>query len=169
MNKPPRYLLSLYVSGFDETTRRQIQELRNVLGECFKGESWELSMTKQILVIDDEASVRDAFNLALTSAGFAVECAADGLSGVEAASRYRPDMVFIDMKMPDMDGLETLRRLTACYESPPPVCMITSYLREFVEPLQQARAEKLDFQVAAKPLSTEQIRRIAQATVGVQA
>jgi CheY-like chemotaxis protein len=123
-------------------------------------------MTKHILVIDDEPSVRDAFELALSAVGYSVECAADGVSGVEAAGRKRPDMVFLDLKMPGIDGVETLRRLLAQDDSPPPVYIVTAFAREFVQSLQQARDEKLAFQLAAKPLSTEQIRKLAQTVLG---
>lgn len=123
-------------------------------------------MTKHILVIDDETCVRDAFDLALTPIGYKVECAADGLSGVEAASRRRPDMIFLDLKMPGIDGVETLRRLAAQNAPPPPVYIVTAFAREFVEPLQQARAEKLAFQLASKPLSTDQIRQITRMAIG---
>lgn len=169
MSNAPKFVLTLYVSNVDEETETQIRNLRTVLDECFKGDSWELCMTKHILVIDDEASVRDAFELALSSVGYQVECAADGLAGIEAASRFRPDMVFVDLKMPGIDGLETLRRLLARYESPPPACIITSFAQEFEAPLQQARTENMDFQLASKPLSPDQIRRIARTSVGVHA
>lgn len=169
MKTPPKFVFKLNVSNCDESTEKQIQSLRDVLDKCLEKDSWELSVTKHILVIDDEPSVRDAFEIALTSIGYQVECAVDGLSGVEAASRFRPDMVFIDLKMPGMDGMETLRHLLAQYETPPPVCIITSFTREFSEPLQQARTERLPFQLASKPLSPHQIRQIAQSLVGVAA
>lgn len=123
-------------------------------------------MSKHILVIDDEPSVRDAFDLALSSLGYQVTCMADGLSGIEAARHTCPDLIFLDLKMPGIDGVETLRRLHATLENIPPIYIVTAFSREFVEPLQQARTENLAFQLASKPLSTDQIRQIARVVVG---
>lgn len=123
-------------------------------------------MTKHILIIDDEPSVRDAFELALATIGYRVECAADGLSGIEAACHCRPDLIFLDLKMPGIDGVETLRRLQSQIECPPPIHIVTAFAREFLEPLQQARTEKLVFQLASKPLSSDQIRQIVKNVVG---
>ncbi|CAG1022260.1 response regulator [Methylomonas sp. LL1] len=169
MNDTPKFVLTLYVSSVDDNTEQRIKTLHNLLGECFEDDSWKLSRAKHVLVIDDEASVRDAFELALSSAGYQVECVADGEAGIAAAARFRPDMVFVDLKMPGLDGLETLRRLLARYESPPPACIITTFAHEYAAPLQQARAEKLEFQLASKPLSTDQIRRVTRAALGVHA
>lgn len=169
MNNTPKFVLSLYVSDADATTEQRIETLRGVLDQCLGRGDWKLNMSKHILVIDDEASVRDAFELALSPAGYQVECAADGLSGLEAASRYRPDLIFVDLKMPGLDGVETLRRLQSRYPSPPPACIITSFADEYAEPLQRARAEKLNFQLVRKPLSTDQIRRLTRTAVGVYA
>jgi len=123
-------------------------------------------MTKRILIIDDEPSVRDAFELALTGTGYRVECAVDGVAGVEAASRFCPDLVFLDLKMPGIDGVETLRRLAHQHQPLPPVYFVTAFAREFVELLQRARTEKLAFQLATKPLTVEQIRQIALVAIG---
>jgi CheY-like chemotaxis protein len=123
-------------------------------------------MTKRILIIDDEPSVRDAFELALTAVGYRVECAVDGVAGVEAASRRCPDLVFLDLKMPGIDGVETLLRLAQQHQPLPPVYIVTAFAREFVARLQTARTEKLTFQLAAKPLTAEQIRRIALIAIG---
>ncbi len=119
-------------------------------------------MAKHILVIDDEAGVRDAFDLALSSLGYLVETVPDGLAGIAAASSRRPDLIFLDLKMPGIDGVETLRRLFVLHEVPSPVYIVTAFACEFLAQLKQARDEKLMFQLAAKPLNAEQIRDIAR-------
>ena len=55
---------------------------------------------KNILVIDDEESVRDAYSLTLEAAGYHVDLAEDGLAGLDAVRRKRPDMIFLDLNMP---------------------------------------------------------------------
>ncbi len=124
MTASPKFVLTLYVSKIDENTEWRIERLRGVLGDCLGNGDLRLSVSKHILVIDDDACVRDAFELALEPAGYQVECATDGQAGIEAAVRYLPDMVFGDLNMPGLDGLETLRRLQDCFETPPPSMLL---------------------------------------------
>lgn len=64
-----------------------------------------------ILVIDDVLGVRRSIAGVLSRAGHSVEEAGDGKAGVEAARRAKPDLILVDMLMPEQDGLETLERL----------------------------------------------------------
>ena len=64
-----------------------------------------------ILVVDDNEACREAMLASLTHAGFRVFVAADGREGVEAVRQLRPDMVFMDLMMPEMDGYETMRAI----------------------------------------------------------
>jgi len=66
-----------------------------------------------VLVVDDNEGCRMAMSGALTHAGFRVFCAADGREGVEAARRLRPDMIFMDLMMPEMDGWAAIAELRA--------------------------------------------------------
>ena len=65
----------------------------------------------RILVVDDEQSILDFIQMGLTYEGYAVETAADGRSALEAARRERPDLVVLDVMLPEIDGLEVCRRL----------------------------------------------------------
>lgn len=65
----------------------------------------------KILVIDDEDIVRTSCNRALTPEGYEVKMARNGLDGLKMASEERFDVVLTDLKMPDMDGIEVLRRI----------------------------------------------------------
>ena len=66
-----------------------------------------------ILVIDDEPAIVDLFSEYLTEQGFAVVTAAGGEEGLARLAVDKPDIVFLDMRMPGMDGLETLRQIRA--------------------------------------------------------
>ena len=68
-------------------------------------------MPSTILVIDDEADLRELVRYNLEKEGFDVIVAADGASGLEIALRHRPDLVVLDLMMPVMDGLEVCKRL----------------------------------------------------------
>ncbi|MDQ7841071.1 MAG: response regulator transcription factor [bacterium] len=66
---------------------------------------------RTILVVDDEASVRDVVSRYLAREGFAVEVAEDGVAALALARRVHPDLIVLDIMLPGMDGLEVLRRL----------------------------------------------------------
>ena len=57
-----------------------------------------------VLVVDDDASIRDAVRDVLESAGIAVETAANGADALQKVSRHRPRLVLLDMRMPVLDG-----------------------------------------------------------------
>ncbi|GAA4547050.1 response regulator transcription factor [Pseudonocardia xishanensis] len=79
----------------------------------------------RVLVVDDEATLSDLLSMALRYEGWAVRSAGDGLSAVRAAREFTPDAVVLDIMLPDLDGLEVLRRLRA--EAPEvPVLFLTA-------------------------------------------
>src|SRR5256885_7482396 len=65
----------------------------------------------RILVIDDEAPIRDSLKMPLEYEGYDVIGAATGQEGLALAEREAPDLVLLDVKMPGMDGIEVLERL----------------------------------------------------------
>src|SRR3954447_8219161 len=64
-----------------------------------------------VLVVDDEATIRQALERALRLEGFAVETAAGGHAALEAVARRPPAVMVLDVTMPDLDGVSVLRRL----------------------------------------------------------
>ena len=68
-------------------------------------------MKPRILVIDDDVAIRDSFKMTLEYEGYDVMLAASGDEGVKLVERESPDLVFCDIKMPGMDGLEVLQKL----------------------------------------------------------
>ena len=65
-------------------------------------------MKKQILIVDDDRAVLQSCRHILTDEGYEVEMATDGASGLELLKQRPFDPVLIDLKMPGMNGLETL-------------------------------------------------------------
>lgn len=65
----------------------------------------------KILIVDDEAGVRDLLKDALKLAGFATEVASDGMNALTVLRTYSPDIMIIDINMPLMDGFELVERL----------------------------------------------------------
>lgn len=66
---------------------------------------------KKILVIDDEPAILSVCNDLFTREGFDVLGAANGLDGIAVAISKKPDLILLDVKMPGIDGVETLGRL----------------------------------------------------------
>jgi two-component system response regulator MprA len=67
----------------------------------------------RILVVDDEAAVRDSLSRTLRFEGYEVAVADDGVAALDEVRRQEPDAVVLDVMMPRLDGLETCRRLRA--------------------------------------------------------
>ncbi|WP_128379721.1 response regulator [Streptomyces cavernae] len=84
----------------------------------------------RVLLADDQAMVRTGFEMILAAEDDieVVGHAADGLEAVELAERHRPDVVLMDIRMPRLDGLEALRRLTRPgLVDPPKVVVATTF------------------------------------------
>ncbi|MEI8570521.1 response regulator [Methylomonas sp. BW4-1] len=118
-------------------------------------------MVNNILVIDDDPAVRGAFKLILEEEGYRVREAENGLQGIAMVEADRPDLIFLDLRMPGIDGVETLRRLKAL-DTSLNVYIVTAFAAEFMDQLKDAHEEGLQFELASKPLSASQIRNIAQ-------
>ncbi len=65
----------------------------------------------RVLVVEDEVSLAELLTMALRYEGWDVRSAGDGLSAVRTAREFGPDLVVLDIMLPDIDGLEVLRRL----------------------------------------------------------
>jgi DNA-binding response OmpR family regulator len=72
-------------------------------------------MTKilRILVVDDEANIRELLSRQLTREGRKVIVANDGRTAIEMFRRERPDITILDLQMPDMDGIAVLKAIRA--------------------------------------------------------
>jgi CheY-like chemotaxis protein len=68
---------------------------------------------KQILIIEDNAVAANLYRSALAREGYRVEVETDGQKGLDAITRSRPDLVLLDLMLPQIDGAEVLRRIRA--------------------------------------------------------
>lgn len=96
-------------------------------------------MTQNILVIDDDAAVRGSFQLVLGEIGCVVRVAEDGVQGIAMAKEERPDLILVDLKMPGIDGVETMRRLLAM-DPTFNIYVVTAFSQEYLDDLKQAQA-----------------------------
>src|SRR6266581_3521407 len=65
----------------------------------------------KLLVVEDEPNILELLAASLRYAGFEVVTAAAGSDAVQAAQRHRPDLIVLDVMLPDMDGFDVLHRL----------------------------------------------------------
>jgi two-component system OmpR family response regulator len=82
-------------------------------GALSSGPQHEEPAMPTILVVDDDAHLREVLQYALEKEGFKVETAKDGAEGLARAEREEIDLVVLDILMPELDGLEVCRRLRA--------------------------------------------------------
>lgn len=83
-------------------------------------------MITRVLVIDDEETIRLSLKEGLSDMGYTARVAADGKSGLEMVAGYRPQVIFLDMRLPDLNGLdmiEPIREMDADIQ----VVMMTAY------------------------------------------
>ncbi len=110
-------------------------------------------MSRRILIVDDEQGVRAALTQLLEFEGYEVQSAANAADGIAAYQRWTPQLVFLDVKMAGMDGLEALRRLREL-DSKAIVVMISGHatIQTAVEATQLGAYDILE-----KPLDTDRI------------
>ena len=82
--------------------------------------------TQQVLIVDDEAVVRNGISRALSEKGMATKLAANGQETFDHLNTQRFDLVLLDIRMPDMDGITILKEIHTRYPETD-VIMITGY------------------------------------------
>ncbi len=118
-----------------------------------------------VLVIDDDAGVRESFRAVLDVGGYAVTVAETGIAGIESARARRPGLIFLDLKMPGMSGVQTLAALhTACPGVP--VYIVTAFYGDYIAGLRALQSDGVDFNLARKPLTAHEILMIAASRLG---
>jgi DNA-binding NtrC family response regulator len=79
-----------------------------------------------VLIIDDEAEIRESLQTLLEMEGFAVETAADGEAGLQRIGEHPFDLILLDLALPGRNGMEILAEIRS-HETGLPVIMITAY------------------------------------------
>jgi DNA-binding response OmpR family regulator len=120
-------------------------------------------MPKKVLVVDDEEDYRVLVARVLKRAGYAVETAADGAEGIRQCESWKPDLVILDVQLPDMEGFEVCRVLRAKGLTMPVLfCTVRSAVATVAEGLQSGGDDYI-----VKPFDPkDMLRRIGQVLGG---
>jgi len=110
-------------------------------------------MKAKVLIIDDEEAIRSSLKMILEYEGYECVLAANGEAGLKIAERENPDLVFLDIKMPQVDGMEVLKRLKAA-DGAPPVVMISGHA-DVATAFEASKLGAFDF--LEKPLESERV------------
>ena len=85
-------------------------------------------MPKKILIVDDEPQIVEICQDYLKAAGYETVTASNGAQGLSLARREKPDLIVLDLMMPEMDGLDFTREIRR--ESDVPIIMLTARVEE---------------------------------------
>lgn len=81
----------------------------------------------RIAIVEDDPVISQMYRMKFEAEGFDVRMAANGLVGLEVAEQFRPDIILLDIQMPEMDGAEMLRHLrSAPWGATIPVIVLTN-------------------------------------------
>ena len=116
---------------------------------------------RRILVIDDEPQIQRLFQNALRKLPCEVDTVSSGLSGAARFAETPYDLVFLDLNIPDVDGVETLQTIRRQNPSVP-VYMITGNYDPFAGEINVMNKQGLAFDLLIKPFSIATIRTIVE-------
>ena len=121
-----------------------------------------MSTGPRLLIVDDESSIRDMLAIYFHKRGFEVITASSFAEGTAGAARSNPDLILSDIKMPDGNGLDLLRKVKA--DSPKtPVIMITAHTST-QDAIEAMKAGAVDY--IAKPFNVEELGMIVDRALG---
>jgi two-component system KDP operon response regulator KdpE len=111
-----------------------------------------MNNSPHILIIDDEAQIQRALRTILTEKQFQVSTASHGEEGLALAAANEPDLIILDLGLPDMDGVEVCRRLREWTQTPVIILSVRDSERQKVAALDQGADDYL-----TKPFSIEEL------------
>ena len=107
----------------------------------------------KILIVDDEPQITRVLRTALSTQGYSLRVAANGVQGLETAHDWKPDLVITDLAMPEMDGVELCRELRAVSQVPIIVLSVRNQDRMKIEALDAGADDYV-----TKPFSIQELQ-----------
>ena len=121
-------------------------------------------MTKRILIIDDDEVVRKLFSRALEDTPYEVHTTESGEKGLELHRAIKYDLIFLDLYLPGMNGIQILREIRKT-DMDLLIYIVTAYYKEFLEEISIAINDGLKFEITHKSNDLEKIALIAKETL----
>jgi two-component system KDP operon response regulator KdpE len=106
----------------------------------------------EILIIDDEIQIRKLLEIALDSNGYRTICAANAKEGLSLAANHQPDLIILDLGLPDEDGQIVLKRLREWFKKPILILTVKNTEEEIVKALDNGANDYL-----SKPFRTQEL------------
>lgn len=119
---------------------------------------------KKILIIDDDSLVRHAYALTLEDLNYEVDVVESGELGLEKINNDEYGLIFLDLNMPGMNGVETLREIRKSNKEVP-VYIISGFHNAFLEELTKIKEDGIHYELARKPLNRDQLIEIVQSVI----
>jgi two-component system response regulator (stage 0 sporulation protein F) len=116
-------------------------------------------------VIDDDEAIRKLFLLTLEETRFCVDTAASGQEGIDRTRETKYDLIYLDLKMPGINGCETLRELRKV-EPDVPIYIVTAFHPEFLDQLQDLAKAGIDFELLQKPIGSKELIDVTKGILG---
>ncbi|WNY28537.1 Chemotaxis protein CheY [Methanimicrococcus stummii] len=118
-------------------------------------------MQKKVLVVDDEDLLRDLLVQTIQNSGYAVEQAKDGESAVELYKKFSPDIVIMDIVMPNIDGIQATEKILQ-YDSDAVIVALTSFSSAKGDDILKAGVKE----VIGKPIKSADLVEIIKKHLG---
>lgn len=115
----------------------------------------------QILIIDDDETIRDGCKQALEKSGYSVLCSGDGLEGIRMARMKRPEVALIDLKMPYMSGMEIIEILSR--DMPETILIVITGYATIGSAVEAIKKGVYDY--LPKPFNPDQLRVLAKRAI----
>lgn len=122
----------------------------------------EITLTRRILVVDDDPDIRQVLQDRLESYGYTVKTAVDGREALQELGRAAYDGMLLDIRMPDLDGLEVLEQVRKSHPLMPVVMITASASEKRATQAIRKGAQAYLF----KPFDMEQIKRVVERWFG---
>lgn len=116
---------------------------------------------KKILVVDDDDSIRDILTLMITRMGHEPETAEDGRIGLRMVKEFQPDLILLDLMMPNVNGFEVLQILQDAGNTTP-VVIVTAFTE--IAGLKDVKAWLQVTEVLKKPVKTDDLKGVLERT-----
>lgn len=111
-----------------------------------------MSNSFSILVIDDESQIRKLLEITLEANGYKLLFAVNGKEGITMAASHQPDLILLDLGLPDEDGQDVLKKLRDWYQNPIIILSVKSTEEEIVKALDSGANDYL-----TKPFRTQEL------------